>query len=258
MAITRKEQIANGQKIAPLTREELRLAGKTFAPLTEEEVFQKAAYSGGTKVEGEISIESNGEHDVAQYATANVNVPASAVVSGTKNITANGSDIDVTEYAKVDVNVQGALTKTITLKTSGVGTEAYCYNRIHDRNSPANVKLRTIYNNAQESVSGHEDYEKSFGYGGVAFDNRCTNCYITRENDEIIVRDILILGVASGKTLEFNSEASNGSAELLGTFTKLTGTARNCYVYLITSKKGDNNYLDNAVFVFTVANEATT
>ena len=56
MAVTRKEQIANGQKIAPLTHEELRLAGKTFAPLTEEEVFQKAAYSGGTKVEGEISI----------------------------------------------------------------------------------------------------------------------------------------------------------------------------------------------------------
>lgn len=46
MAVTRKEQIASGKKVTPLTREELRLAGKTFAPLTEEERFQKVAYGG--------------------------------------------------------------------------------------------------------------------------------------------------------------------------------------------------------------------
>lgn len=47
MAVTRKEQIASGKKVTPLTREELRLAGKEFAPLTEDERFQKTAYSGG-------------------------------------------------------------------------------------------------------------------------------------------------------------------------------------------------------------------
>ena len=58
MAVTRKEQIASGKKVTPLTREELRLAGKTFAPLTEEERFHKVAYageSGGTQLKYIIS-----------------------------------------------------------------------------------------------------------------------------------------------------------------------------------------------------------
>jgi hypothetical protein len=64
---------------------------------------------GGITPSGAIDITSNGNDiDVAEYATANVNVPASAVVSGTKQITANGTNIDVTDYAAVDVNVSSS------------------------------------------------------------------------------------------------------------------------------------------------------
>lgn len=104
--VTRKEQLANGVALTPLTREEIKLAGGTIVPLTEKERFQNAAF-GGKAPEGKISITANGtDIDVSAYALADVAVPASAVVSGTKSITANGTDIDVTNYAKVDVAVE--------------------------------------------------------------------------------------------------------------------------------------------------------
>ena len=56
-------------------------------------VTNTAGYiSGGTKTGTEVSVS------------------ASELVSGTKSITANGTDIDVTNYQKVDVNVSGSLT----------------------------------------------------------------------------------------------------------------------------------------------------
>lgn len=54
---------------------------------------------------GTLAIATNGTHDVTNYATAAVNVPASAVDSGTKAITANGNNQDVVGYAAVNVNV---------------------------------------------------------------------------------------------------------------------------------------------------------
>ena len=61
--------------------------------------------SGGITPTGTKQISSNGTYDVANYAYAEVNVPASGITpSGTKEITANG-EFDVTNFAKALVNV---------------------------------------------------------------------------------------------------------------------------------------------------------
>lgn len=51
-----------------------------------------------------------------------VSVNASELVSGTKNITNNGTGIDVTNYASVDVNVQGSSVNVQTDKTYSVSS----------------------------------------------------------------------------------------------------------------------------------------
>lgn len=62
--------------------------------------------NGYVKPTGTKGITENGNNiDVTNYAKVNVNVPASAVVSGTKDIYSNGTNIDVTQYAKVNVDV---------------------------------------------------------------------------------------------------------------------------------------------------------
>lgn len=73
---------------------------------------------------GTKNINTNGTDDVTQYASVNVNVPASAVDTGTKqtNITTNGTQtFDVVGYAnnEVTVNVQPNLeTANVTPSTS--------------------------------------------------------------------------------------------------------------------------------------------
>lgn len=59
----------------------------------------------GITPSGTLAIATNGSHDVTNYATASVSVPASAVDTGTKSITANGNGQDVVGYAAVNVNV---------------------------------------------------------------------------------------------------------------------------------------------------------
>ena len=74
---------------------------------------------------GEISITENGEVDVAQYATANVNVEG-IVPTGEISITENG-EVDVTEYATAIVNVEGGgeahSVKCYSVDEHGVATE---------------------------------------------------------------------------------------------------------------------------------------
>ena len=69
---------------------------------------------------GSVNITSNGTVDVAEYATAVVNVPG-VTPTGTIEITSNGT-VDVTNYATAEVNVDyttvnfnlSGLTKTTT------------------------------------------------------------------------------------------------------------------------------------------------
>ena len=63
-------------------------------------IFNKLKYV-GIEPEGTINITENGETDVKEYATANVQVPQP---SGSIDITANGT-VDVTDYASANVDV---------------------------------------------------------------------------------------------------------------------------------------------------------
>ena len=73
-------------------------------------VNQSSGGGGSSATLGSKTITANGTYDPANdnldgYNAVTVSVPASAVDSGTKSITANGSNQDVVGYAAVDVNV---------------------------------------------------------------------------------------------------------------------------------------------------------
>lgn len=73
---------------------------------------------------GTKSITENGTVDVKDYASAEVAVPAAAVVSGTLSITENGT-FDVTEKANVEVNVSANLQPQVKLKVYGTNPQSY-------------------------------------------------------------------------------------------------------------------------------------
>lgn len=85
----------------------IRSKGGTSASLLFPTGFEDAVdnIQTGITPTGTKNINTNGTHDVTNYASANVAVPASAVDSGTKNITSNGNNQDVVGYAAVNVSV---------------------------------------------------------------------------------------------------------------------------------------------------------
>lgn len=97
----------------------------------------------GITPSGTLAIATNGSHDVTNYATANVAVPASAVDTGTKNITANGNGQDVIGYAAVDVNVPGIVP---------AGTKQINQNGTHDvaQYASAEVNVPNTYSASDE------------------------------------------------------------------------------------------------------------
>lgn len=70
---------------------------------------------------GAKNIAENGTHDVANYAFANVAVPASAVDTGAKSITANGT-YNVVGYASANVQVPASAVDSGTKTINSNGT----------------------------------------------------------------------------------------------------------------------------------------
>ena len=82
------------------------IKGKNDADLIERAVLEgskKPAPTPGPQPTGEIKITENGKHDVAKFATADVQV-AGLVPTGEKKITENGK-YDITTFASIDVDV---------------------------------------------------------------------------------------------------------------------------------------------------------
>ena len=113
-----------------------------------------------------------------------VSVSASELVSGTKEITTNGTDIDVTEYQKVDVNVSGgggggssifvtgdfvtgasAGASSITINYSGSGYPVACIvhvkNGAYNNTSGAGAATTAWYNEIQRYAVGQWTMHKA-------------------------------------------------------------------------------------------------
>lgn len=147
--------------------------------------------------EKQINVSTNGTvtEDVTNYATAKVvtNVPASAVDSGTKNITANGNNQDVVGYAAVNVNVPASAvdtgTKNITSNGNNQNVVGYAAVNVNVPNSySASDEGKVVDNGALVSQT--------------ALTVNANGTYDTTKNNSVVVN------VPGGKAVQISN--SNG------------------------------------------------
>lgn len=123
---------------------------------------------GGITPEGTINIVTNGTTDVTTYANADVQVPASAVVSGTKSISTNGTH-DVTDYASVSVSIptHGTVTKkfySAAAKSSVGYAEAYFTVTV---NSAGTISITATSGKVMNISTGSLEAATSYGVYAV-------------------------------------------------------------------------------------------
>ena len=152
---------------------EIKYKGNQIASMAESGT--KTLKTGGSYCEGDITVEyekpvisdvvsgtknitSNGEHDVAAYAVANVHVPIPSGYikpSGTKAITDNGT-YDMTEFASAEVNVPKG--------TEVSGTKSITTNGTHDVTTYANAEVNVPIPSGYIKPSGTKEITENGTY----------------------------------------------------------------------------------------------
>lgn len=122
--------------------------------------------SQGITPSGSVTIDHNGTFDVTDKASAIVNIAASTLVSGTLNITRNGN-FDVTEKASAAVNVPASETDTLGAKSiSANGT----YDVIGYSSAVVNVPSNIDYTTKNSPAS----FTRNLGWRPDGIDLRYT------------------------------------------------------------------------------------
>ena len=141
---------------------------------------------------GTKSISTNGTHDVIGYASANVSVPASAVDTGTKSITSNGTH-DVVGYASASVNVPNSYTAAdegkvvsggaLVAQTSDTVTANDTYDTTLINSMTVNVSGgASITNGIVVNSTDADGYPTDIDYYGTDMFADCFGCGRTDQN----------------------------------------------------------------------------
>ena len=117
---------------------------------------------GGFTPTGQIDITENGVKNVYNYATANVQVPQP---SGKVTITQNGNDVDIAQYASADINVPQGITPTGTINISQNGdTDVTNYATAHVAVPQPSGKITITQNGTDVDISSYATADVNVQY----------------------------------------------------------------------------------------------